>query len=146
MLLDHDDEVWHLQFSHSGGRLASAAKSGVAIVWDVCRASHRVVKRHALCGHEGAVVVVAWSPDDSRLATCGAPAAAAQALCPSSNQHSMTRTAHPSANLTADPGGRFSKPPSSGSAAFDHAACDRDAETRSCLTLAMLASVVSVSA
>lgn len=37
VLLDHTDEVWHLQFSHDGEMLASCGKDQTAIIWDVRR-------------------------------------------------------------------------------------------------------------
>ena len=72
-MLDHGDEVWHLQFSHDGTLLASACKDGSAAIWEISGPRRRLVKRHTLKGHIGAVVLVAWSPDDSLLATCGVP-------------------------------------------------------------------------
>lgn len=100
VLLDHADEVWHLAFSHSGTMLASCGKDHTALIWDVERrppaaasaadaaaspsgASPRggggvsgegaatVVRRHVLRGHAGHVAFLCWSPDDSKLATCG---------------------------------------------------------------------------
>ena len=78
VLLDHSDEVWHLQFSHNGKMLASCGKDQTAIVWDVQRSSggggtggSTVSKRHVLRGHSGPIAFLCWSPDDSKLATCG---------------------------------------------------------------------------
>lgn len=100
VLLDHTDEVWHLQFSHDGAMLASCGKDQTAILWEVqrsggCRGGRgggagggggggeaaaagalrvgsTVVKRHVLRGHHGPIAFLCWSPDDSKLATCGA--------------------------------------------------------------------------
>ena len=73
MLTDHQDEVWHLQFAHKGHMMASASKDGTAIVWDIGGARRRVELRRVLRAHAGPVLSVAWSPDDSKLATCGQP-------------------------------------------------------------------------
>jgi WD40 repeat protein len=70
VLLDHADEVWQIQFSHNGRLLASASKDGVAITWDA-RDRRHVVRRNTLRGHKGPIAVLAWSPDDSMLVTCG---------------------------------------------------------------------------
>lgn len=35
-LCAHSDEIWHLQFSNDGKRLASCSKDGVTIIWEVC--------------------------------------------------------------------------------------------------------------
>ena len=35
MLTDHSDEVWFLTFSHDGSRLASGAKDGQIIIWNI---------------------------------------------------------------------------------------------------------------
>ncbi|KAK9820308.1 hypothetical protein WJX72_008774 [[Myrmecia] bisecta] len=69
VLLDHGDEVWHLQFSHNGQMLASASRDSCAIIWTVV-SRRQVIKRHVLRGHSKAITLVAWSPDDSLLATC----------------------------------------------------------------------------
>ena len=71
VLTDHQDEVWHLHFAHKGHMMASASKDGTAIVWDIGGPRRRVEKRCVLRAHAGAVLSVAWSPDDSKLATCG---------------------------------------------------------------------------
>jgi len=73
VLTDHQDEVWHLQFAHNGHMMASASKDGTAIVWNIGGPRRRVEKRRVLRAHAGSVLSVAWSPDDSKLATCGQP-------------------------------------------------------------------------
>lgn len=67
-LCAHSDEVWHLQFSHDGRRLASCSKDGVTIIW-VIHSRERVEKQYELRGHSEAVVYLSWSPDDRYLAT-----------------------------------------------------------------------------
>ncbi len=46
-LSKHTDEVWFLRFSHSGRELATCAKDGRCIVWDMTT----LAPRHVLCGH-----------------------------------------------------------------------------------------------
>ncbi|EFN59046.1 hypothetical protein CHLNCDRAFT_7805, partial [Chlorella variabilis] len=82
VLLNHSDEVWHLQFSHDGEMLASCGKDQTAIIWDAgggARGS-TVSKRHVLRGHSGPIAFLCWSPDDSKLATCGEAALGQDAL------------------------------------------------------------------
>jgi WD40 repeat protein len=67
----HRDEVWHVQFSHSGTMLASASKDTTALIWRVDSLGEPVLM-HTLAGHEKAVAFLTWSPDDSRILTCGA--------------------------------------------------------------------------
>ncbi|KAM7276680.1 hypothetical protein ACFE04_018546 [Oxalis oulophora] len=65
----HTDEVWFLQFSHSGKYLASSSKDQTAILWEVTE--HGQVKlKHKLSGHQKPVLSVSWSPDDKQLLTC----------------------------------------------------------------------------
>lgn len=104
VLLNHSDEVWHLQFSHDGEMLASCGKDQTAIIWDVQRSDSSggggpgskagggargstVSKRHVLRGHSGPIAFLCWSPDDSKLATCGE--AALGALLPGAVQCSL---------------------------------------------------------
>jgi WD40 repeat protein len=86
----HTSEVWHLQFSHNGKMLASCGRDNTVILWDVlggaggCEThneqeggkstitqSPRLCVRRILKGHTSPVLFVAWSLDDSRLASCG---------------------------------------------------------------------------
>lgn len=63
----HSDEVWFVQFSHSGKYLASASKDGTAIMWSLeTRRAHFVFR-----DHEEAISFLSWSPDDSLILTCG---------------------------------------------------------------------------
>ncbi len=50
--------------------LASASKDGVLIFWNVHE--RRVVLSHKINGHNKEIPFVAWSPDDSCLASCSA--------------------------------------------------------------------------
>src|SRR3569833_224005 len=63
----HTGEVWQVQFSHDGTRLASCGADRHVIVWDV--PSFYVVFKLEV--HEGGVGNVAWSPDDKLLVSCG---------------------------------------------------------------------------
>lgn len=62
----HDGEVWQVEFSHDGLRLASCGSDGSAIIYEV--GSFEVL--HVLADHESGVCSVAWSPDDSMIVTC----------------------------------------------------------------------------
>ena len=56
ILTDHSDEVWFLQFSHDGTRLASASQDFSVIVWDT-----QVGKYNCFCiGH---CLVTKWIVD-----------------------------------------------------------------------------------
>ncbi|KAM0919325.1 hypothetical protein ACQ4PT_008249 [Festuca glaucescens] len=70
ILCAHSDEVWFLQFSNNGKYLASASNDKSAIIWKV-HESGELLPKHVLTGHEKPVMMVAWSPDDCQLLTCG---------------------------------------------------------------------------
>lgn len=59
----HSDEVWYLQFSHDGSRLATAARDGKIIVYEVPTFA---VAQVLMDDGEG-VIHVDWSPDDKKL-------------------------------------------------------------------------------
>lgn len=63
---NHSDEVWALEFSHDGTRLASAGQDRKVIVYDV--PSFGIIQ--TLQDHGEGVVFIAWSPDDSKLISC----------------------------------------------------------------------------
>lgn len=65
-LKKHNDEVWYLQFSHDGTRLASAGKDTKVHIYDT--ETFKLVK--TLSDHKQPVAYLAWSPDDTRLITC----------------------------------------------------------------------------
>ncbi|KAH7858298.1 hypothetical protein Vadar_022139 [Vaccinium darrowii] len=66
----HEDEVWFLQFSHSGKYLASSSKDRSAVIWEV-KDNGQLVLKHSLTGHQKPVLTVSWSSDDCQLLTCG---------------------------------------------------------------------------
>ena len=65
----HSNEVWHLQFSHDGRRLATASLDGTAIIWEMDREG-LFQTQHFLRDHDKCIAYLAWSPDDKYLATC----------------------------------------------------------------------------
>eukprot|EP00731_Ephydatia_muelleri_P027695 Em0019g568a len=69
MLTDHGDEVWYLKFSHSGTRLASGARDGQIIIWNL--ADNQPKKVRQIKGQSDGIACLAWSPDDSLLLSCG---------------------------------------------------------------------------
>ncbi|XP_078439813.1 transducin family protein / WD-40 repeat family protein [Wolffia australiana] len=70
ILQAHEDEVWFVQFSNDGKYLASSSSDKSAIVWEV-HEDGEVSLKHRLSGHQKPVLMVAWSPDDRLLLTCG---------------------------------------------------------------------------
>ncbi|KAG1327633.1 WD repeat-containing protein 26 [Cocos nucifera] len=70
VLQAHHDEVWFLQFSNNGKYLASSSNDRSAIIWEVHEDGELSLK-HMLTGHQRPVLMVAWSPDDCQLLTCG---------------------------------------------------------------------------
>lgn len=65
-LVKHTGEVWHVQFSHDGSRLATCGQDSTAIIYDV--ETFEVL--HTLTAHTAGVTSVSWSPDDTMLVTC----------------------------------------------------------------------------
>ncbi|KAL6217639.1 hypothetical protein ACLB2K_010856 [Fragaria x ananassa] len=70
ILTEHKNEVWFVQFSHNGEYLASSSSDCTAIIWKVLE-DGSLILRHTLQSHLNPVSFVAWSPDDSKLLTCG---------------------------------------------------------------------------
>ncbi|MCJ1224496.1 hypothetical protein MMC12_001141 [Toensbergia leucococca] len=59
-------EVWYLQFSHDGTRLATSGSDSTVVVYDT--STFQV--QHTLTDHNDHVAYLTWSPDDSKLITC----------------------------------------------------------------------------
>ncbi|KAL1367755.1 hypothetical protein HN51_021873 [Arachis hypogaea] len=70
ILTGHRNEVWFVQFSNNGEHLASSSNDCTAIIWKVLE-DGKLTLKHTLCGHHHAVSFVVWSPDDTKLLTCG---------------------------------------------------------------------------
>jgi WD40 repeat protein len=63
----HKDEVWFVQYSHDGSKLASASKDTTIFIYET--QSYNPV--HCLDDHQGSGVThLAWSPDDTKIITC----------------------------------------------------------------------------
>lgn len=60
------DEVYSLEFSHDGRKLATCGKDKDVLVYDTT--SFQVL--HRLMGHNDSVPYLTWSPDDSKLISC----------------------------------------------------------------------------
>lgn len=65
-LNQHTDEVWYLEFSHDGTKLATASRDRSIIIYDT--RTFNVI--HRLEDHGGPVAFAAWSPDDTKLISC----------------------------------------------------------------------------
>lgn len=61
-----EGEVYFVEFSHNGRRLAASGGDGVVVIYET--STFHV--RQTLKDHTGTVVYVSWSPDDTRLITC----------------------------------------------------------------------------
>ncbi|KAL8933952.1 MAG: hypothetical protein Q9216_006140 [Gyalolechia sp. 2 TL-2023] len=59
-------EVWAMEFSHDGRRLATSGQATDVLIYDT--SVFQVLYR--LTGHTKHVAYLAWSPDDSKLITC----------------------------------------------------------------------------
>lgn len=75
-LQGHSDEVLFVQFSNNGHYLASASRDTTICIWDIrslrsgmCSAADAV--RYRLKGHQKMIYFLSWSPDDSKLLSCG---------------------------------------------------------------------------
>lgn len=62
----HSDEVWYLDFSHDGAKLATASKDHTVVIYET--GTYSIL--HRLTDHEKEVTYVTWSPDDSKLISC----------------------------------------------------------------------------
>ena len=63
---DHSAEVWYLEFSHDGSKLATASQDGSIMVYETT--SFKVL--HKLVQHGREVTYATWSPDDTKLISC----------------------------------------------------------------------------
>lgn len=65
-LEDHSGEVWHIQFSHDGTKLATASQDRTVNIYETV-----TFKRiHTFDSHSGEVTYVSWSPNDTKIITC----------------------------------------------------------------------------
>jgi WD repeat-containing protein 26 len=62
----HSDEVWYLEFSHDGSKLATASKDQTVMIYE----TGTFTILHRLTDHAEKVTYVTWSPDDSKLISC----------------------------------------------------------------------------
>ncbi|VVB07181.1 unnamed protein product [Arabis nemorensis] len=70
ILMAHKNEVWFVQFSNNGKYLATASSDCTAIIWKVLD-DNKLELKHTLQSHQNPVSFVSWSPDDTKLLTCG---------------------------------------------------------------------------
>ncbi|KAG6048586.1 hypothetical protein E4U39_007233 [Claviceps sp. Clav50 group G5] len=64
-------EVWEVQFSHDGSKLASCGSTNVVSIWETqtfMDSASLVI--HVQKDHESGVASIAWSPNDQMLVTC----------------------------------------------------------------------------
>lgn len=65
-LTDLAGEVWQVQFSHDGSKLAACGSRENVMIWE----TKTFTLVSALTEHELGVGNLAWSPDDSYIITC----------------------------------------------------------------------------
>jgi WD40 repeat protein len=65
-LTDMNDEIWQVQFSHDGSKLAACGSSRQVIIWD----THTFSVTQVLDGHDEGVGNLSFSPDDSMILCC----------------------------------------------------------------------------
>lgn len=66
LTLPQNDEIWYLEFSHDGRRLATSGQDSTVTIYDTL--DYEV--RYTLTEHTKSIACVAWSPDDSKLISC----------------------------------------------------------------------------
>mmetsp|Transcript_21858 Transcript_21858/g.85617 ORF Transcript_21858/g.85617 Transcript_21858/m.85617 type:complete len:615 (-) Transcript_21858:2229-4073(-) len=71
ILKEHGDEVWVIEFSHCGTRLASASTDGYIIIWDVSDDGLGAMHQRFQPNSDVCVIsFVAWSPADQQMLVC----------------------------------------------------------------------------
>ncbi|BFZ07001.1 hypothetical protein BsWGS_10039 [Bradybaena similaris] len=71
ILWDHQDEVWHCQFSPDGTRLATGSKDNKLIIWNVDNEYYECHHYRTLEEHKFSVGYIAWCPDNTHILICG---------------------------------------------------------------------------
>ena len=71
-VLDQKDQVWYLEFSHDGRKLATCGNENAVTVYDTTKFPVHFI----LSEHTKSVPYLAWSPDDTMLITCSKDATA----------------------------------------------------------------------
>ena len=66
LTLPQSDEIWYLEFSHDGRRLATSGQDSTVTVYDTLDFE----VRYTLTDHTKSIAYVSWSPDDSKLVSC----------------------------------------------------------------------------
>jgi WD40 repeat protein len=66
LTLPQTDEVWFLEFSHDGRRLATCGKDPNITVYDTMDFE----VRYNLADHTQSVNYLSWSPDDTKMISC----------------------------------------------------------------------------
>lgn len=71
ILNEHTDEVWAIEFSHCGSKLASASTDGCVIVWDVSvDGLGSMLQRFQPNGEICVISFMEWSPNDEHMLLC----------------------------------------------------------------------------
>ena len=65
-LSELNGEVWKVQFSHDGSKLAACGSGEDVFIWD----TKNFAVTSVLPDHDKGVAQISWSPDDTMLVTC----------------------------------------------------------------------------
>ncbi|KAG6004658.1 hypothetical protein E4U21_000882 [Claviceps maximensis] len=64
-------EVWEVQFSHDGSRLAACGSRDIVMIWETkAFIAMTTLTIQVQKDHESGIASISWSPDDSMIVTC----------------------------------------------------------------------------
>eukprot|EP00501_MAST-03F_sp_TOSAG23-6_P002540 GSMAST32.ASY1.ANO1.2679.1 assembled CDS len=70
VLEEHNNEVWHIEFSKDSNKMCSSSKDGTTIIWDTRAIKNDQFTKGFLPTKDIPVMFSTWSPDDLLIVTC----------------------------------------------------------------------------